>query len=130
MPFDENRWIEGDQTVEMDVTLRLSGLSEAINSVPYSAETLLLLTRTSKIFTHSGVLLIIRPERLVMSSSPSSSSSSSLSYASSFSLNSFVTEPLSVGAIQTLPPLRMLSGGTIWKVLPTGRIPLSSRFLS
>ena len=44
-PFDEGHWIKGNLTIEMDVTLHLPILSKVINIVvPYSVETLLLLT--------------------------------------------------------------------------------------
>ena len=101
-PFEEDHWIEEDLTVEMNVTLRLSSPFKTINSGPYSAESLLLFAPTSETFNRYGALLTLHSKRLVMSSSSSSSSSSPSVFSSS--LGSSTTEPLLVGAIQTLPP--------------------------
>lgn len=121
-PFDEDCWIMGALTVKVDVTLRLLNPQRATNSGPNNVESLLFcsdfLLRHPNTF-RSSALLSSSFKRLVMSSlshptssssaptspllSPLSSSSfSSLSFSSS---DSSTIEPLSVRAIQTLPPL-------------------------
>ena len=99
-----NCWIERDPTVEMRVTLRLLASSKAINSGPPLLLTTAFLLRLLKSI-HIGEVCSLRPTRLVISSSKSSSSSSSFSSSSSSSSGSSTTEPLSVGTIQTLPPM-------------------------
>jgi len=97
-PFVVDRWIEGDPTVEMRVTLHLLVSSKAINSGPPLIHlTTLLLRHPNPKPICFGALLSLHSKRLVMSSSSSSPSSS----LSSSSYGSSTTEPLSFRAIQT-----------------------------
>ena len=125
-PIDEDRWIEGDLTVEMVVTLRLPRPSRAINSGPNSLKTL---HYCFDIFSETRTLLVLLSrslrlfKRLVISSlsRPTSSSSvppsprplspSSSSSLSSSASNSSTTEPVLVGAIQVLHPMENVARG-------------------
>ena len=98
VPFFVDHFIEGDPTIEMNVTLRLPSSSKAINNGPPLFHLTALLLRLPKL-RHTGEVFSLHSERLVMSSSSSSSFSSSSLSSPSFSSDSSTIEPLLVGSI-------------------------------